>query len=203
MDEVFGVLNNKQAAVNFKPIVKEVDQEQEGFESTKEYEEDLKFNNDPKLHMYEIVCHIKNLIENLLGKINSGYNFSDTLDKKATDDNHNEGRNKTNEAIEKRIGAGHDADFDDEPQELENVKKIYEEAGLTPEESEKKAQYIIENNYKIDFSEVDSPTHAFFDVTTNNGFALVQINKNHPFFEILIKSLNPSQMGSFDLALAA
>ena len=69
LDVVFGVLNNKQSAVNFYNIQKEEEAEREGL-TVGQYEEDLKFNNDPKLQLFKVISMVSLVIDSLRKHLN-------------------------------------------------------------------------------------------------------------------------------------
>jgi len=204
LDNIFGVLNNKQDAVNLRVIDRDEDAKNEGYEQVSDYIADLKADKDPKIQMYEVMRQIKSVRDNLSKKLkalNIGI-------KPSSDDENNSSLSDKVSALatnkgEDRKNKGHATDFDDTRMTEDGVKQVYRDAGYSEKEASEKARLAIQKNlkYKIEVSKLD--TSAFFDVASKNGFTLVQINKSHPFYEKILSSVDSEQQGMLELAIAA
>lgn len=198
LDKVFGVLNNKQAAVNLRPMDVDADASYEGFSSSEEYKLDLKENGNTMHIMYEIASEIKQMRKKLEEKFlpyPSG-NISDQ-----TSDGHNVSDIATEKSKER--SNVNPTEFDEVSPSLEGVKKTLIQAGKTEDEAEAQAHRILEKGRKFEIEVVPLSTTAFFDVTRENGFILLQINENHPFYTSVLSKQSPNEKLLLELVLAA
>jgi len=198
LDRVFGVLNNKQAAVNLRPMDVDEDAEAEGFSTPEEYKLDLRDNGNSKHIMYEVASEIKQMRKKLeedfkeypSGNISdqalSGLNVSDIATEKS-----------------KERSSVNPTDFDETKPSLEGVKKTLIDSGKNEQEAEEQARRILEKGRKFEIEVVPLNTPAFFDVTRENGFILLQINENHPFYTNVLSKQNPNEKLLLELVLAA
>ncbi|MDG6774614.1 ATP-binding protein [Thiomicrorhabdus sp. ZW0627] len=198
LDKVFGVLNNKQAAVNLRPMDVDADAEAEGFSSSEEYKLDLKENGNNKHIMYEVASEIKQMrkkLEDVFKAYPSGNISDQTLD----------GHDVSDIATEKskERGTVNPTEFDETDPSLDGVKKTLIDAGKTEEEAEEQAKRILEKGRKFEIEIVPLSTTAFFDVTRENGFILLQINENHPFYINVLSKQKPNEKLLLELVLAA
>lgn len=201
LDVVFGVLNNKQSAVNFYNIQKEEEAEREGL-TVGEYDKDLIFNNDPKIHLYRVINKVSLVIDDLrqfLNKLDFS-NVNEESDKKSIG---SEVDNKATEAANHRAETNPTPEDESKPS-LEDIIEVIEDShGDSDRTSIPTPEEILKSGlrYKIEELAFDSP--AFFDATSKNGFTLVQINKNHPFYNKIIQEVGEEQQSMLELAIAS
>ncbi len=203
LDNIFGVTNNKQHVVNLKDIKASEDYEREGFESEREYISDLRANNDPKLRIYEIVSHVKEVEKKLIAKIRTLGGFDGTLTATSKSDN--------TDIKEQVDSVTNKANLKD--REREEVHPT-ENPSITKEELEKelaeigvenpaeKAKTILDNQLQVWVEEVHMATTAFFDVSTKKGFTLLQINSNHVFSTEILNKIPGNQREALEICLA-
>ena len=200
LDTVFGVLNNKQSAVNFFNIQKEEEAEREGL-SIIEYENDLKVNNDPKLHLFEVINKVTSIIEHLRKKLNE-LDFSNYQEGK-TENTGSKTDHQATEATNARADT-HPTDGDNAPPTLDDIKAVIEKGhGDKNRDSIPSPEEILRSGLRYKIEEIAFDSSAFFDATSQNGFTLVQINKNHPFYQRIIQEVDDHQQGMLELSLAA
>ena len=205
LDNIFGVLNNKQDAVNLRLIDRDEDAKREGYEQVSDYITDLKIEKDPKVQIYDLLKAVNNvrlnaerkIVDLKIGGVVTGSTddgdseIADLVSAIAT----NKGKDRTTK--------GHNSDSDDTELTQEGVVEVYEEAGYSKEEAEEKARFALLKNLKYKIEEEKLSTAAFFDVASKNGFTLVQINKDHPFYGKILSTVDGEQQGMLELAIAA
>ncbi|NOX66562.1 MAG: ATP-binding protein [Chlorobi bacterium] len=201
LDVVFGVLNNKQSAVNFYNIQKDEEAEREGL-TVGQYEEDLKFNNDPKIHLFKVINMVSLVIESLRKPLNL-LDFSNYSDEGEGGSAGSEIENAATEADSHRAETNPIPE-DDEVPTLEDIKAVIEQGhGNVDRDTLPSPEEILKSGLRYKIEELAFDSSAFFDATSQNGFTLVQINKNHPFYNKIIHEVGEEQQGMLELALAA
>jgi len=201
LDEVFGVLNNKQSAVNFHDTDIDEDAEREGFSNVEEYRDELKETDDPLLHLYEVTKHIrseKRALEKLCDNLDFG---SDNRNSDAVDENNPS--TKITSASQERSESGNHGNLDDSLPTVDDIKGTLLGSGYSEKEAEETSKVILDNElkYYIDVKGVDS--QAFFDVSRSNGFCLILINSRHAFYENVMQDFSKEQQGMLELVIAA
>jgi hypothetical protein len=205
LDKVFGVLNNKQAAVNFQCMDFDADAEQQGFDNAKDYEQDLKDNNDPKLKLYEISRELTNLIKDVSKIVNgldvevSRKNGKSTVERPKSEIiiesvNNRRGTN----------GKGPDPDIKIKQTDKDDiVEKIKVDPTISEPEAKKIVEDIIENEEHFKIQEVGVAPNIFFDVSSFDGLTLLQLNKNHAFYKKLMANAPDEQKYLMEVCLGA
>lgn len=201
LDNIFGVTNNKQHVVNLKVLNITEDSENEGFDSEEDYRSYLKAHNHPKIKIYEILMHIDEVIDKITRRT-KGLKYEGTKknDLKGQEDVNtsetNKRLNKLNKAREEGTPTNHGK------LNSEDVKKTLEEKGHTPNDASILAKEIIENNLEVYVEEMPLETEAFFDVTTEKGLTLLQINTNHVFTTRILNESSYEQRETLIVCLA-
>jgi len=201
LDAVFGVLNNKQAAVNFYNLQKDEEAEREGL-TVKEYEEDLEFNNDPKIHLFKIINMVSLVIDELRKPLNL-LDFSNHSDGDNGKKSGSEVENAATEADSHRAEINPIPEDEKEPTLDDIIDVINLGHGEKNRDSLPTPEEILQSGLRYKIEELAFDSSAFFDATSQNGFTLVQINKNHPFYSKIIDEVEEEQQGMLELALAA
>lgn len=200
LDIIFGVTNNKQHAVNLKMIKAADDFEKEGFESEQDYRSDLYANNDPKLRIYQVVNHIKE-VEKILRVRLEGYSYDGTASTVGlnTEDSKSAGGTigKVNQAEERREEL-----YSTEPPTYTKAEVVEFLKNKGAENPAEKATLIAENELKVWVEAMPISTTAFFDVSVRKGLTLLQINSNHVFSKRILESVEPGQREILELCLA-
>lgn len=201
LDVVFGVLNNKQSAVNFYNIQKDEEAEREGL-TVGQYEEDLRFNNDPKIHLFKVINMVSLVIESLRKPLNR-LDFSNFKKDDGGSGIGSEIENAATEADTTRAETN-PIPADDAVPTLEDIVSVIEHGhGEKDRDTLPTPEEILQSGLRYKIEELAFDSSAFFDATSQNGFTLVQINKNHPFYSKIIHEVGEEQQGMLELALAA
>ncbi|MBA6414184.1 ATP-binding protein [Parahaliea sp. F7430] len=201
LDNIFGVTNNKQHVVNLKMMKASEDFEREGFDSEHEYRSDLLANNDPKLRIYEVVQHIKEVEKKLINRIET-YNFKGN---KGDVDEDGAGYSGVINSVTSIIKEkDEDRDYVNPTEELsftrEELEDHLREKGISkPEEL---AATVLKYKLKVLIEFLPMATSAFFDVSTKKGLTLLQININHAFFKRVIDKIPESEREALVVSLA-
>ena len=198
LDEVFGVLNNKQSAVNFHNTDLDEDAEREGFENPDDYKNELKDTDDPLLHLYAVTARIRSVARNL-EKECDGLDFGKSI----VPGNNSSPSSKITSASQGRAESGNHASSDDSKPSIDDIKGTLLESGYSEKEADETSKIIIDRELKyfIDVKNIDS--QAFFDVSRSNGFCLILINSRHAFYEKVMQDLGSEQQSMLELVVAA
>lgn len=201
LDEIFGVTNNKQHAVNFAPFNIDEEAEREGY-SISEYIEELEVNEDPRLVMQKVTSEVNNQLKKISDKFEKEYNFANK--KSVAGEKPNLGSSQTaTKGANTRIEKGYGIKSDDEKPTKEGIKEVLEGIGYSTQDADEASDIVIKENLKffIEDSEIDGDT--FFDVSTKAGFSLVLVNNNHPFFTKFIEKVDDEAKQLLHVTLAA
>jgi hypothetical protein len=200
LDEVFGVTNNKQHAVNFAPFDIDYESEKEGY-SIGEYLEELEINNDPKLVMKQVTEEVNNQIALIMDKFKT-LNFGNKKSGAESSANIDVSRAAT-EATNDRIEKGHGIQSDDEKPTEESLKELFKSKGFTPDEAKPSIDVIMEQNLNFFIENKELESDIFFDVSTRTGLSLVLVNQSHPFYSQIMNSVDDTAKHLLNLTLAA
>ena len=201
LDEIFGVTNNKQSARALADIATlDLDTlaTQEGFKNQHDLIEVWTEDKNPRLLLIKIKQYLESNLSTIrrslkaqtarsgTGKKRHGDPASldpDSAEKKATDATI---RRREEEGIEGR------SDKDEskpENEKIQDIEKIFEQDGFSPEEAKGLAERVISDGRKYEFYEVDLPTSEFFTVRPKGGVILIGLNTNHPAYDHLVTLL--------------
>ena len=205
LDKVFGVLNNKQAAVNFENMDLDTDAEKLGFSNSEEYQQDLVENNDPKLKLYEVSVTLTRAIkavEKLVDALNVDVIGPANKDRKE--------RPKAEIIIESinnkrsESGRGPDPDEKVKPSDKpEIIKTLKRDNSVTETSAQEMVDSIVRNGEHFKIQEISVMQDIFFDVSRFDGLTLLQLNTNHPFYEKLMLHAEDSQKDILLVCLGA
>ncbi|UHQ53732.1 ATP-binding protein [Microbulbifer sp. YPW16] len=201
LDNIFGVTNNKQHVVNLRPMKASEDYEREGFDSEQDYYSDLRANNDPKLRIYEIVRHIKEVETKLINRIRA-YDFKGAASGPQGSEEHERGGVNP---VTAAVNIKHKEREEKHPTESPSITKEEIERelqGIGAENAQEKAKTILDRQLQVWVEEVPMATNAFFDVSTKKGWTLLQINSNHVFSTQILKKIPDSQKEALEICLA-
>lgn len=194
LDSVFGVLNNKQDAVNFNILSKSDDADNEGFDNPLEYEKSLDVN-DPIVGLYkvsQVIVDFKKEAKSALDII------------KVQLPNRDDTPPNPDDPVSMPTGPSHLGDLDPEPLPDHDVLV----ASLVGQGIPKSVALVVARKvekekvrYLVQESELS--TDAFFDVTHAQGITLILINKNHIFYENILANCDESQKRLIELAIGS
>jgi hypothetical protein len=196
LDEVFGVTNNKQAAVRFGDMAgkSKSDIAAEAQMEPGELERAWAEEGDPGAGLLPLLNAISNGWNRLYKELENRGGREAARRHDVTDRNSAERRGTA--AVRKRVDAGHGGETASDREEMKpaEVRKMelqsgLEESGLTPEEAKPQAAAIVDTGLKFVFTHKPVQTDAFFDVTSKAGTLMVNLNTEHPVYGNLLKML--------------
>lgn len=198
LDDVFGVTNNKQYAVNFKEMGSlDVEQElKERNQSITEYKEELKEDNDPKLYLLEIAIDIKNQIKNLRSIINAQASRLEKSEENNTRHNTSdtEAEKHATEVTEARREEGYSGESERSAEgKTDDEKKKDIIDNLTDwkvADAESYGQEIHSSDVIYQFINANLETRAFFSVSPIGGKIIIKLNTNHPAYSQFVEVLS-------------
>ena len=174
LDEVFGVTNNKQNAVNFSTITRKVG-------AMSRNEEDGDEDSDEDSELYELVKKINARIRGMRKSIK---NTNKETEKKGAK---GDGELPWVDGPEKGIVEREDEDLTDEQKE----KMITEVLTLTdPEHASEIAKDIIKKKVKVRWQSAAIGGNDFFEVSLKGGVAIITLSTDHVIYKYLGEILN-------------
>ena len=202
LDEVFGVTNNKQYANNFRELGN-LDIENiinESNQTTYEFKEELKADNDPKVYLIELAIDIKNQLKTIRALIKAQ---AKTLEKDEGDTRHgkkdDEAEKHATEVTKNRKEEGHLGESDKKAEGKTDEEKLKEiENELMEDEApyaKEFAEDIFNSNVLYQFLTANLDSKAFFSCKPVGGKIIIKLNTNHPayehFVEVLTDDISP------------
>jgi hypothetical protein len=201
LDKAFGLTNNKQHVVNLKPMDKDKDASYDSVDSTRKYLESLKENGSGKDIMYEVVSEIKKMRDNIYDLLkpypsgNPVHNVTTNGVTSLAGEMATKGSEQREKEWETQFGESALIDTD--------VIEALVDSGENIGDATETAKYIVNASEKFHFTTKPLETEAFFDVTTKNGFALIQINENHKFYEKVLSKIEEEERQLLEVVLGA
>lgn len=191
LDELFGVTNNKQAALNFSQVTENIepllaDEDR----SVAEIKDALEEAGDPTTPLIDIVHTIDRRLRVIRkaiqiqarGQRGKRSRYEETGEAQAT-------------AVTRRLQAeGHRGISDDDEQmpdeeRTEAVARELMETGLTREQAEEMSLNLVQGGVKYTFAEGELEGRSFFTVKPVAGEIVIKLNINHPAYENLVEVL--------------
>lgn len=196
LDEIFGVTNNKQSATIFSQLAQyDWKADAEDNESRSSFIERASGEGDPRALLIPIVEHIRDQITQLRKRT-----------EQQTKGTRGSGGRKRHEEpgvedtvtskFRQRADEGHETPQDTEDFDTDD-RDAYEDDLIDdkhyPDDVAKAiADAILTRKRKVAFLEKAMEGYAFFNVeSVQGGVTNVVFNSNHPFFDNLVKALNP------------
>ena len=203
LDRIFGVTNNKQHVVNLRMMDAKDEWQKEGFSSETDYRSDLLANSDPKLQIYEVLRHIKELMDKIKLRLKT-LNYEGTKPKpgEAQQDEKPLGNIIKEVNIREKEREEKHPTLPDAPVTADEIRQTLIKTGSTEEEASESADSIINNKLQVWVEQRPLATEAFFDVTTSRGFTLLQLNSNHVFTTNILNQLPEDKRDALELCLA-
>ena len=203
LDDVFGVTNNKQYAVNFKEMgALDIERElkDRGNISIQEYKDELKADNDPKVYLIEIANDIKNQLSLIRKVIEAQASKLEKPEKSECrhDVGDTEAEKQATLVTEARkeegfIGQSEKSAEGKTPEE-QKADIIADLIGNDVPEAEDFGQEIFSSDVLYQFVNANLETRAFFSVSPVGGKIIIKLNTNHPayhqFVEVLSEEIN-------------
>lgn len=203
LDQVFGVINNKQDAVKLIPYDDLSDvAKQHGFDTEQEFKRDLELNDDSFLQVLNVVSKITSNINALKSKLSDLSIEPGNRRSEPTQEEYN-AEKKATEGSKNREQHGHRTNgYNTELDKDEVTDHLKDQLNLTDEEAQDKADKIILSGNRFLIESVARDTDAFFDVSTSKGLTLVLFNTNHVFYDKFISKLPDEELDVMQTAIA-
>ena len=200
LDEIFGVTNNKQYAVNFSALGKfDLDDLLSGSEnSIIQLREELEEEGDPKAFLIEIAQKIKTQLNAIRGVIKLQTKNANRQSNVRHSTGPSSAEQIATEATRSRVeqgfvGTSDGQEVSPEAQKKAEVTKSLESEGVT--NASEVVDWIFKNNLKYSFVEAEFESSAFFSVKSKGGKIIVSLNTSHPAYDKLVEVLDESTDG--------
>lgn len=194
LDELFGVTNNKQAAVHFSELAG-LDWEELALEG-EEFRDvvlRLKDDGDPRGWLLELSDGIKRNLQELRDTVKSQASGGRSTRKQRhdeVDDVTTSVNEKWKDRSKERPITGEEVESSE--QEYETIQEdLVDKKSYSPEEAEDIINVIKENDLKVIFLEADFPDrYQLFGVETKGPVTEVTFNRRHPGFDDVFGTIN-------------
>jgi hypothetical protein len=201
LDEVFGVTNNKQYAVNFKELgsMDILSIVNDSGLTIGQYKEELLENNDLKGLLIEIAVDIRNQLRSIRTYIALQ---AKKLEKSLADDRYIDpdkvqdlvGEIKATQITDKRKESGNAGTSDiDEVNKSDDEKFADLELSFKDDEvpdASEIAKMLMVNRIKYQFIDTTFDGNAFFSVSPIGGKIIIKLNNSHPAYQKFVEVLN-------------
>ena len=195
LDEVFGVTNTKQNATIFSHMAQfDWRSEADPGESMPEFRERIKGDGDPRALLLPIVDHIHQQIQEVRKRLKN-----QTKGRRTKEDRHDKPavEDLATTKFRERAEQGYSTDADGEEfteDDRENfVQDLMNDKHYRGSVAEEIANATLKRKRKVVFLTKAMEGYAFFNVESQQGgLTAITFNTNHPFYEQLMESLDPS-----------
>jgi hypothetical protein len=207
LDDVFGVTNNKQYAVNFREMgALDIERElKDRGQTMQEYKDELKADNDPKVYLLEIANDIKNqlsLIRNVIAA--QAYKLEKPEKSEGRHDiNDTEAEKQATLVTEARKEEGFigqsEKNAEGKTPEEKKADIIADLIGNDVPEAEDFGQEIFSSDVLYQFVNANLETRAFFSVSPVGGKIIIKLNTNHPAYQQFVEVLSEDVDGTINV----
>lgn len=192
LDEVFGVTNNKQAALAFTEAAHPDHADLGDSESLTERIDELRKQHDPLAILLEVARDVRKTIADMRGYLER--QTKGQRKNRMHQEHGDPAAERATNATQRRKEEGHKgrSDPDEERPATERqqlLTKDYEEAGVSHGDAEQLAARVIDSGLKYSFLESPLQSPAFFTVRPSAGTIQVRINTEHPAYRYLFELL--------------
>ena len=204
LDEIFGVINNKQTATVLAQLAKfDIEEEKEGHESTTDFLDRLKEENDPRFLLIPIAEHIRTQIKLIEKKLQD-----QTKGRRSKTSRYEEPgvADRASKKFKQRAAEGHETEFDrksfGESERDSLADNLHRDKSYPEDVARQIADAALKRGRRVEIVTQAMDSFAFFRVEhQQGGITLVVLNTNHPFYEKLIATLHPNVGEESDLEL--
>jgi hypothetical protein len=199
LDEIFGVTNNKQYAVNFSALGKfDFDDLLSSRKTIIQMREELEEEGDPKAFLIEIAQKIKTQLNTIRGVIKlqskNATRQSNARHTAASSSAEQIATEATRNRVEQGfVGTSDGQEETPEAQKKAEVTKSLESEGVP--NAMDVVDWMFKNNLKYSFVEGEFESSAFFSVKPKGGKIIVSLNTSHPAYDKLVEVLDESTEG--------
>ena len=204
LDEVFGVTNNKQSATTFSQMAQfDWKSAADDGELEREFRERIQGEGDPRSLLWPIVDHIKRQIFEIHKRLDK-----QTYGLRRNNDRHDKpsSEDRATTKYKERAEQGHVTVADKEEFTEENKreleKDLIDEKNYPENVAKEIANATLDRKRKVIFVTKLEDGYAFFNVEhKQGGVTEIVFNRNHPFYEKLIETLDPKLGEETDVGL--
>lgn len=200
LDEIFGVTNNKQFAINFSELGKiDLEELATGGKTFIQLREELEEEGDPKAFLIEIAQKINSQLSTIREVIKAQKQNEDRSNRTRHNDINTSAEQIATEATKERVEQGHTGTSDKQEKEPEalkkaDIKKSFENEGIS--NASELVDWLFKNNLKYSFVDSDIEGTAFFSVKSKGGKILISLNTSHPAYHKLVEVLEQKTEGA-------
>ena len=193
LDAIFGITNNKQAAINFRRLTKEDIASEEQISST-EVMNLLEENNDPLKGIIDITLELERILKGLRAHVQRT-GVPQNKPAKETDEESSLEKAANMTANDRlsggKIGGSDKKDKDQtESEKFNDIKKEIEDKGLTSSEKKRTIiEWLKKDKFIFDYVEGLPYPSDIVSFTTPAGKIKVAVNTKHPVWENIIESI--------------
>ena len=197
LDEVFGVMNNKQSAMTLPRLAK-YDWKREalsGEETVGDVRRRMDEEGDPRACLLELRRQITNVISAMRPRVRES---SRTRTRRGDPDEGQAADAKATSAIKRRIEEGHKGESDisgesgtEDNQRQVHVRSLTERHQLAEQEALQRIDETIRAKSRVRWIQSSQASPAFFDVEPLPGTIQVALNTNHPVYSHLWDLMHP------------
>lgn len=224
LDTIFGVTNNKQSAVNIRPITPELlmsmldtsdftDEELESLTESGSQVSDARLQQilekleeaDPKAYfLYKVLDDVRKLARQVNKQNENTLQFDGKQSAGKGAKKLSKPEREASKISTDRVNT-HGETKADKATDANALTDVLKGTGNYPNEADVKSRVndIIENDIKVVFEEVEAPLHTFFEVSTIQGCSMILLNKKHPFHTKILEKITTEQADALKLCLAA
>lgn len=205
LDEVFGLTNNKQSANIFSHMARfDWEQEAEEGETFLAFKERLREQNDPRVHLIDIVDYIRTQLTEVRNRLSDQTKGTrgggKTRHSGATADD------KASSKFKERAAEGHHAEGDrdvfDEKAREDLVRDLTRNKHYPEKDAREIADAVKRRERKTIFLEAFADSYALFQVEQRpGGITEIVFNRSHPAFDKLVSALDTNTGGATDADL--
>lgn len=201
LDEIFGVTNNKQAALSFTEAAHPDHSDLGEEKPLTERIDELRNNNDPLAILLEVAGNVRKGIRDMrryLERQTEGQRQRRGLKR-----NSDPAAERATEATRQRQEQGHhgesDHDENQSPEERrERLAQDMEDEGVSHDDAQFIAGRVIESGLKYTFMKSTLESPAFFTVRPSAGTIQVRINTEHPAYAYLFEFFEEEKIENED-----
>ena len=187
LDEFFGITNNKQGAINFSDVAKNINDILGNETGERLRINELKKDGDfIGASMADLIVKIYSRKDSMMNQIKVKREGTRTKKKRHDD--------KPDKAARGRKEKGHSgssdiSEGDPEEKRLKEIKKAFMEEGYDEDQAELEARDIIQYGRKFVWTNTTLSGSQFFDVTPKSGIIHIKLNVNHAAYKNLVEVL--------------
>lgn len=199
LDEVFGVTNTKQHALNFARLAKSV-QPQVSKKKSNQEQQNEDHDEEGNADLFKIIKFINKTLIPIRSRISEQKIGSRTPGSKEP----HRPEDLATDVTKERQEGGHVGKSDEEEKESPEIRTKYisdafgEDGYMTKKVADEEAQYIVDNKLKFKIMHRILSGSVLFDVQRSKGVIIVKLNQEHPAYHNLMDVLKESQNADTD-----